>query len=166
MKVGILSDSHDRPGAVEGALSLFRSEKVDVVLHLGDVCVPEMLEVLRDSGLPLIGIFGNNDYDRAGLQEATGGAFREGPAVITLGERRVAMAHSFRELQPELEGPVNFDLVLFGHTHRPMTMRVGKALVINPGESCGLTHGSATCAVVDLDTMEARILAIPLPEEG
>ncbi|MBP2674755.1 MAG: hypothetical protein H6Q84_1595 [Deltaproteobacteria bacterium] len=37
--------------------------------------------------------------------------------------------------------------------------------MINPGETCGLTQGKATCAVVDLETMEARIVEIPLPGE-
>ena len=165
MKAGILSDTHDRLDAADAALALFLSEKVDIVLHLGDVCTPGILAGFLESGIPLIGVFGNNDYDRAGLQEATGGAFREGPTSRVLGERSVLMAHSYRELQPELEGRPGFDLVLFGHTHRSMTMRVGKTLVINPGETCGLTQGKATCAVVDLETMEARIVEIPLPGE-
>jgi putative phosphoesterase len=166
MIAGILSDSHDRLEAAEAALALFRSEKVDIVLHLGDVCSPGTLTGFRDSGIPLIGVFGNNDHDRAGLQEATGGAFREGPSAQTLGERSVLMAHSFRELQAELGGSGRFDLVLFGHTHRSMTMKVGKTLVINPGESCGLTQGKATCAVVDLETMEARVMDLPIPDAG
>ncbi|MEW6719941.1 MAG: metallophosphoesterase [Thermodesulfobacteriota bacterium] len=166
MKAGILSDTHDRQTAAEAVLELFRSEGVEVILHLGDVCSPEILAGFRASGIPMIGVFGNNDRDRDGLQEATGGAFLEGPAVRELGGRVVLMAHSFREMQTELGEPGRFDLVLFGHTHRSMTMRVGKALVINPGEACGLTQGKATCAVVDLDTMEARILEVSLPEAG
>ncbi len=166
MKAGILSDSHDRPAAVEGALALFREEGVGAILHLGDVCSPAILAGIGGSGIPLAGVFGNNDVDRAGLQGATGGAFRDGPFIHTLEERTILMAHSFNELQSELGGQGRFDLVLFGHTHRPLTMRVGKALVLNPGESCGLVHGKATCAVVDLETMVARILEIPLrPEE-
>jgi putative phosphoesterase len=53
-----------------------------------------------------------------------------------------------------------FDLILFGHTHRPLTMRMGKALVINPGETCGLMSGRPTCAVVDLDAMSSSIIDI------
>jgi len=45
-------------------------------------------------------------------------------------------------------------------------MRVGKAVVVNPGESCGLVRGKHTCAIVDLYTMEPRIVEIPLPEAG
>jgi len=161
MKAGIVSDSHNRRDAVDGALAFFRQEGVGIILHLGDVCEPETLSGCRASGVPLVGVFGNSDSDREGLQEATGGAFHDGPYVHTVGGRRVLMAHTFRELEPELGERGRFDLVLFGHTHRPLTMRVGKALVLNPGESCGFTRGKRTCAVVDLETMDARIVEIP-----
>ncbi len=163
MKAGILSDSHDQLAAVEGALGLFRGEGVGVILHLGDVCSPDALAGFRESGIPLVGVFGNGDHDREGLQEATGGAFHDGPFIHAVQGRKILMAHTFRELQPELGGQGRFDLVLFGHTHRPLTMRVGKALVLNPGESCGSMRGKHTCAIVDLETMEGRIVEIPAP---
>ena len=166
MKVGILSDSHDHRDAAEGALLLFRAEGVGMIFHLGDVCSPIVLAGYRDPSIPLRGVFGNNDEDRAGLQEATGGAFREGPHIETVDGRKVLLAHSYAQLQAELTGQGRFDLVLFGHTHRPLTMHVGRALVLNPGESCGLLRGKNTCAIVDLATMEPRIVEIPLPGTG
>jgi len=166
VKVGILSDTHDHRGAAEGALLLFRAEDVGMVLHLGDVCSPAVLAGYGYSGIPLRGVFGNNDFDRDGLQEATGGAFRRGPHLETVDGRKILLAHSYDQMQGELSGQGRFDLVLFGHTHRPLTMRVGKALVVNPGESCGLARGKSTCAIVDLATMEPRIVEISLPGTG
>jgi putative phosphoesterase len=166
VKVGIIADSHDNRAAAEGALLLFRAEEVGMVLHLGDVCSPVVLSGYRDPAIPFLGVFGNNDSDRDGLQEATGGAFRQGPRIETVDGRKILLAHSYDQLQGELSGQGRFDLVLFGHTHRPLTMRVGKALVLNPGESCGLTRGKNTCAIVDLATMEPRIVEIPLPGTG
>ncbi|MGE5283522.1 MAG: metallophosphoesterase [Actinomycetota bacterium] len=163
VKVGILSDSHDHMGAAGAALQLFRAEGVGVVFHLGDVCSPAVLAGYADPAIPLRGVFGNNDSDRDGLQEATGGAFRQGPRIETVDGRKILLAHSYDQLRGELTRQGRFDLVLFGHTHRPLTMRVGKALVVNPGESCGLIRGKSTCAIVDLATMEPRIVEIPLP---
>ena len=71
------------------------------------------------------------------------------------------MAHSFDELQEEIGEGGKFDLILFGHTHRPLTMRIGRALIMNPGEACGFLSGKPTCAVIDLDTMEGSIREIP-----
>ena len=137
-----------------------------MVLHLGDVCSPAVLAAFGNPAIPFLGVFGNNDSDRDGLQEATGGSFRQGPRIETVGGRTILLAHSYDQLQGELNGRGRFDLVLFGHTHRPLTMHVGKALVVNPGESCGLTRGKNTCAIVDLATMEPRIVEIPLPGTG
>ena len=164
MKAGILSDSHDQAAAVASALERFRAEGVGVILHLGDVCAPSVLAGYRESGIPLLAVFGNNDDDRDGLQDATGGAFRQGPRVEEVAGRRILMAHTFEELQPELSERGRFDLVLFGHTHRPLTMRVGRALVLNPGESCGFLRGKHTCAIVDLETMEPLLLEFPVAE--
>ncbi|WP_331017658.1 metallophosphoesterase [Candidatus Deferrimicrobium sp.] len=166
MKVGILSDSHDHRDAAAGALLLFRAERVGMVLHLGDVCSPVVLAGYADRSIPFLGVFGNCDADRDGLQQATGGAFRQGPHIEAVDGRKILLAHSYDQLQGELSGQGRFDLVLFGHTHRPLTMRVGKALVLNPGEACGLVRGKNTCAIVDLATMEPRIVEIPLPEAG
>ncbi len=158
MKVGVLSDSHDNRVGAADVLSLFMRERVEAILHLGDVCSPQIMEPFRSSGIPFVGVFGNNDADRAGLQAASGNRFNRGPHICEIGGRRILMSHSFDELQGEIGDGGKFDLVLFGHTHRPLTMRVGRALVINPGEACGFMSGKATCAVIDLDTMSACIL--------
>ncbi len=160
MKVGILSDTHDARDKAMEALSLFLAEGAGTILHLGDVCRPTLLSPFRACGIPLIGVFGNNDADRQGLSHASGEAFRPGPRMPVVGGRRILMAHTFRELEPEIGKGGKYDLILFGHTHRPLTMRVGRALVLNPGEGCGLSGGTPTCAVVDLASMEARILPI------
>lgn len=165
MKVGILSDSHNYRQGAEGALRRFLEEHVDVILHLGDVCSPETLNGFRHAGIPLIGVFGNNDDDRQGLREVSGNSFHRGPYMPVIGGKRILMAHSFDELQGEIGEGGKFDLILFGHTHRTLTMRVGQALVLNPGEACGFVTGRSSCAVVDLDTMGSRILEIE-PEES
>lgn len=176
MKAGILSDTHDHVASAEGALDLFLREKVEVIIHLGDVCTGPTLTRFGRCGIPLIGVFGNNDADQEGIRSAVGGdAFLPGSRLEEIDGRIVLMAHSFDALQEKIDGRGRFDLVLFGHTHRPLTMRMGRALVINPGEGCGLLTGRATCAVVDLADLTARILPVPpagerpgsgLPEMG
>jgi putative phosphoesterase len=159
MRIGILSDSHDNRETAGDALSLFLRERVRTVLHLGDVCSPSVLDPFRAAAVPILGVFGNNDGDRQGMQAVSGNGFERGPRVLTLDGRKILMSHIFDELQGRIGGG-GFDLILFGHTHRPLTMRVGSAVVINPGEACGFTSGRPTCAVVDLETMGARILDI------
>jgi len=160
VKAGILSDSHDHREGADAALRRFLEEGVDVILHLGDVCSPEILRGFHASGIPMVGVFGNNDSDREGLQAASGNGFHRGPHMPVIGGVRILMAHAFDELQAEIGEGGKFDLILFGHTHRTLTMRIGRAMVLNPGEACGFVTGRATCAVVDLDRMEPRILEV------
>lgn len=160
MKAGILADSHDNRESAAEILSLFLRERVGAILHLGDVCAPPTLTPLCAGGIPILGVFGNNDVDRAGLQKISGNRFHRGPHICEIAGRKILMSHIFDELQGEIGEGGKFDLILFGHTHRPLTMRVGRALVINPGEACGFMSGRSTCAVIDLETMAARILDV------
>jgi putative phosphoesterase len=166
MKAGIISDTHDNLEAARNAARLFLREGVEVIFHLGDVVSPIAISPFERKDVRLVAAFGNNDTDRDGLQLASKRAFGRGPRIVEAGGRKILMGHSFDELQKELAGARGrFDLVLFGHTHRPLVMRVGRALVLNPGEGGGHVSGRATCAVVDLETMEARILDIPAAPE-
>lgn len=164
MKVGILSDTHDDEASAREALALFRRERVDAIFHLGDVTLPRVIEPFAGNGVPFVAVYGNNDVDKEGLQRASGNAFAREPRIVEIGGRRVLLGHIFDRLHRELAPGAVFDLILFGHTHRPATMRMGKALVVNPGEACGLMSGRRTCAIVDLSTAEARI--VDLPGEG
>lgn len=43
------------------------------------------------------------------------------------------------------------DVVVLGHTHDPMRIPVGEALIVNPGSVCGReSFGSHTCAILTL----------------
>jgi len=104
-----------------------------MVLHLGDVCSPSVLAGYDDPAIPLRGVFGNNDSD---LRRAAGDGGRpsgRGPTSKRWTGGRSSSPHSYDQLQGELSGQGRFDLVLFGHTHRPAHDAVGKALVVNPG---------------------------------
>jgi putative phosphoesterase len=42
------------------------------------------------------------------------------------------------------------DIMILGHTHTPMIIHVGSAMVVNPGSVCGShAYGSGTCAILD-----------------
>ena len=60
-------------------------------------------------------------------------AFRQGPRIETVDGRKILFAHSYNQLQGELSGQGRFDLVLFGHTHRPYLKADEGRLYVNPG---------------------------------
>ncbi len=156
MKVGLLSDTHDRVPAVEALLARLAEAEVQMVLHCGDYCAPFALAPFRAAGIPLLGTFGRNDGDRDALRAAAGalpagGELVESPHSFELGGRRLLLVH---DLGDALARSVDaHDVVVFGCSHRPETRQRGGSLLVNPGEACGWLLGEPRAAVLDLETL-------------
>lgn len=127
MKIGVISDTHGllRPEVFPAF------EGVDQILHAGDLGSLDLLPEL-EAIAPVVGVWGNTDgMDvRARLPET---------ASVTFGGLEVAVLHGHQYGRP---GPAviaaahpDADLVVFGHTHRPVIEQVGSTLVINPGSA-------------------------------
>ncbi|MBP1660311.1 MAG: phosphodiesterase, family, partial [Candidatus Aminicenantes bacterium] len=53
-----------------------------------------------------------------------------------------------------------FDLVIFGHTHRPLVESRDGVLLINPGEAGGWLRGKSTVALLDPAALTADIITL------
>jgi putative phosphoesterase len=164
MKVGVVSDLHNNVAALEYARHQLVG--CDLVFNLGDLVSDysvssEIIRVTRDRGL--VSIAGDHEKsillhpgsrlrdrltpeDRAFLQSLP--SRRE----LTLDGRRVMVAHGApwddpRDYRCQYVYPddkaallrlssVDADVILLGHTHTAMSLRLGSVLVVNPG-SCG-----------------------------
>lgn len=161
MKIGIVSDTHGHVKRTRVAASLLTQANVDVVLHCGDVGSPE---VIRQLDLwPGHFVAGNVDQgiknmlaNAVSQRQAWHGEF----ADLVLDERRIAIAHGHdRKRLESCLASEEYDLVCCGHTHQARRRRVGKTLLLNPG---ALYRSAApSCAVVDLATLEVRMLLLP-----
>ncbi len=150
MRIGIISDTHDNLIYVQKAVARFNQERVEQVVHCGDIVAPFVLDVFRGLMAPLTIIFGNCDGDRLTLTErAQSYGFRisSGPFQIVLAGKEVLVSHQPETLLPEC------DYYLHGHTHKPR-YEVGRPVVVNPGEACGWLTGKSTIAVLDLLSAE------------
>jgi putative phosphoesterase len=163
VRVGILSDTHDRVPAVEALLARFAEAGVALVLHCGDYCAPFALGPFRDARLPLLGTFGRNDGDRDALRAAAGalpagGELVESPHSVELGGRTVLLVH---DLGDALARSVDaHDVVVFGCSHRPEARQRGSSLLVNPGEACGWLIGEPRAAVLDLTDLRVEPLSL------
>lgn len=100
MRIAVLADTHDRvPPSLPSRL-----ESADEIWHLGDVCEPEILEILNVAGIPLHVVIGNNE------------AHDLWPLHKTL-ERAGTRFHLIHI--PPKRAPARVDVVLHGHTHVP-----------------------------------------------
>ncbi|AUB55470.1 MAG TPA: metallophosphoesterase [Methanobacterium subterraneum] len=151
--IGIMSDSHDHMGGIRAAVKVFNQEKVELVVHAGDLISPFTAGAFDKLHAPLEAIFGNNDGERRGLMAAYAELcpledFKE----LEVDGRKIALIHGTTEaLVDALRESGKFDLVIRGHTHR-MEVTEGLTMVVNPGETCGYLSGDKT--VVLLDTQD------------
>jgi putative phosphoesterase len=159
MLVGMLADSHDDMEALRRAVDLFNRRRAAIVVHAGDFCSPFTREVLGDLEGEFAGIFGNNDGDRLTLLERYEGALHRPPWVTSLGGRRAVLVHE-PVLVDSLAASGDFDLVVYGHTHRAAVRRKGGTLTVNPGKTARLHRGEATVALLDTEGMEVEIVPL------
>jgi uncharacterized protein len=131
MKAVVLSDTHSPrrwkgcPPAVAAQL-----ESADVILHAGDVCTVDVLELLAQFA-PVHAVLGNND----GPDVRAWGAAET--ATLDLAGLRVGMIHDAGPKEGRLARlrsrfPES-DLVVFGHSHIPLQAVEGDFGIFNPG---------------------------------
>lgn len=159
MLVGVISDTHDHIGNIITALELFKEKNVELVVHCGDIVAPFCLDYFNSSGIDWIGVFGNNDGEIEILLKKSNNRLTKAPREENIGGRRVLVVH-YHYFVDKLAGTGYYDLILYGHTHKPEISNVGGTLIVNPGEACGLLTGKATVAIVNLESMKAEILEI------
>ncbi len=162
MKVGLLSDTHDRLPAIDSLVKYMQSKGVQLVLHAGDFVAPFALMPFVEASMPVIGIFGRNDGDREGLrafaQRGVGIELFESPHSLELGGQRILMVHELAEVnQRSIEG---HGIVVHGFTHREEMKERGETLIVNPGEGCGWLHGEPGGAILDLETRDVQFFKL------
>ena len=155
MRIGIVSDTHDRI-----LPELFRAlAGVDEILHAGDVCTAGALAEI-EAIAPVTAVHGNMD-ERAlfdGLPEER--RIERGGFTITLlhghrlrrGRLKDYVAR-YRESAP--------DLVVFGHSHEPLSEAVGGTRYFNPGTAGGIGR-SPTVGILTIEDGELAVRHVDL----
>ena len=122
MRIGLIADTHglfrpDVAGAFKG---------VELIFHAGDVGSIDVLAEL-DCLAPVVAVRGNVDSSELRL-----------PATLVreIGGVGICVTHGNEVGSPtpdRLASRYRADVIVFGHTHRPIVRRVGATLVVNPG---------------------------------
>jgi hypothetical protein len=120
--IGLVSDTHGliRDGLFE-ALS-----GVSQILHAGDVGGRPILDALSVIA-PVLAVYGNVDPPDGVLPDAIN---------TEAGGLSVHVSHGHELGSPapaKLLARYGADIIVFGHTHRPLVHRDGNRLVVNPG---------------------------------
>jgi len=133
MRVAVLSDTHaprhwkTLPVRVAEIVT-----GVDLILHAGDVCVPQVLDELA-AFAPVRVVLGNND----GFDIAAWGAPEK--IELDLDGLAVAMIHDSGPAQGRIRRMrrrfPEADLVVYGHSHIPMDLTENGLRIFNPGSA-------------------------------
>lgn len=164
MKIGIIADTHDNLPVIDRAVKRLNEEKVQLVLHAGDYVAPFSVLRFKPLEAKLIGIFGNNDGDYQFLKKRfkeINAEIRGRFAEVIVDGVKIAMLHGEEmELLESLIGTGSYDVIVHAHSHEAKIERKGKTLVINPGEACGYLTGKSTLALLDTQSLDAKIVEL------
>ena len=175
MKLGIISDTHDRLESLGKAIEIFKSEKVEMIVHCGDWISPFTIEYFdnycQKIGLkvPVKSVIGNNIGDIPRMIERNQALANpiEFSAKITLeftfDGKRVAVFHGHdNAILDSLIASKLYDIVLTGHTHVKRNERIDGVLVVNPGTTCFAANSKiipkASVAVYNSQTGEVKFI--------
>jgi len=159
MKLGIISDTHDRLPTFRRAIAMFERLKVDAILHAGDYVAPFAAKLIAPDvqRIPVYCVYGNNDGERKGLK-AVLPQIVEGPLKIRLGGRNIVMHHFIDWLKPA--DYAEADIIITGHTHSVVNEIKDGKLFLNPGECCGWVNDLCTVALLDTETAKAEVVQV------
>lgn len=159
MRIGLLSDTHDRLPAIDAALAVFAQQGVEAILHPGDLVAPFAARRLLAWKGPLYLTYGNNDGERKGLKTVLP-QIQDGPLLIDLADQKILLHHYLDWCKPA--DLARARIVVTGHTHEIVNEVRDGQLFLNPGECCGWVTGRSTIAVLDTDAFSADIVELTL----
>jgi hypothetical protein len=144
----VISDTHNlvRPEALKALRGC------EQILHAGDICNPAVLDALRAIA-PVSAVRGNNDSG-AGIDDLPE------QRTVVIGDTTVLVVHDIADVPAKLDG---VDVVITGHSHKPLIERRGTTLFLNPGSAgprrfkLPITLG---VMLIDRDQVDAQIVTL------
>jgi putative phosphoesterase len=156
-RVGLISDTHvlaNLDGMHEEIVTCFREQEVGLILHLGDIFSPRVLDVLEEAA-PVIAV---QDIKEVPSADPRMSVTRR---VIGVGGKKIGMVHDLSWPPPAIDAhteirfppdPLDYvlqrkfgewvDVVVFGHTHEELMHWHEGVFFMNPGSATypGVRH--------------------------
>ena len=148
--IGVISDTHGHlPAGVQKAF-----EKVDLIIHAGDVGDEKVLKELSQMA-PIVAVSGNMDSEKWASNLPTSECIEIGPTVVY-----VVHIPNRIEVAP---GDSEFKAIITGHTHRPDVYERNGITFLNPGSASYPKFGHpASVALLKLqrDALNVRLIEL------
>ena len=128
LKLGILSDSHTQTTMHQEVVAHLLEMGAEYLIHAGDIMLEEHLQLLEDTPVPYVCVYGNNDTSLIPLYGQYK-MYRE-PHYFTIDTLKIKLMHMPYYMNADA------DIVISGHTHMFDCSLNNGTLFINPGEVC------------------------------
>lgn len=149
MKIGIISDTHTKVKKAKEALDMLIENGAEFIVHAGDVCEYETLELLKNCGKRYVVVYGNNDAHLVKYHNSFN--LVQEPYYFKLAETTFKLMHLPFYMAPDTE------IVISGHTHEFHSDFVNGTLFLNPGESCARNKSISECAMLEVKNKKLKV---------
>jgi len=163
--LGVLSDTHvpHRTSVIsQKVIDDFRIRNVDYVLHLGDFTSYQAYQqLIKTFGKEkVIAIRGNMDFDKKLKTELPK------KIKVEILNHKVLMVHGMGGPEMIIERLIDkfnllnseYDIVIFGHTHRALSKKRSGILFFNPGTAVKTDGGSYGYLIVSKNNFKSEII--------
>ena len=163
MIIAVMSDSHDNIWNLRKALAIIKEKSAGMIIHCGDFVAPFMLKELNEAGIPVHGVFGNNDGDQYLLTKFSLTTFINIKLYDLIGNVDIngfSVAFTHQDVVGEALASTNkYKMVCYGHSHKHIIKNIAKTILLNPGEIMGKDGYPGFCFV---DTPTSKIQRVEL----
>lgn len=161
MKIGVISDTHIPERAQDIPQEIYSAFKdVDLILHAGDLLTLDVIKSLEKI-CPVKAVYGNMDSPqiRKALKEKE---------IIEVNNFKIGLIHG----RGGPSGLVSFakeafkdkmDIIVFGHSHRPLNEKISNILFFNPGSATDTVFATyRSYGIIEInDKIKAKIVRLP-----
>lgn len=164
MLIAICSDSHDNLVNIQTFLDYCEKNKVETIIHCGDITTKETQQMFVDNfGGQIFFADGNADIHKQIEHKKTNRFQKIKRAPVPFIEFaadniKIAACHK-KDKAFRLANSNNYNLVFYGHTHKPWQDKINKTYVINPGTLAGMFM-RATFAVYDTAMKKLELIVL------
>lgn len=158
-RLGILSDSHGRRERTAIAVELLRSQGAEILVHLGDLEDPSILEELLGGEAHVVPGNMDDPGEIASVARSLGIGCPGISGELEIAGRRIAFTHGHRVSEMDRLLAARPAYLLHGHTHLARDERFDGVRIVNPGA----LHRASPFSVAVLDPAADLVLPIVVP---
>ena len=159
-KIAIISDTHNNFIRGEKVRDILKKEGINFIIHCGDIGEKDYLKKIFKK-FEVRAVLGNADDGYGTIEE-----YQELPNIVVYKDRgeeiinnkRISFNH-YPEIAKKIAKTEKYDFVFYGQTHKPWEEKIGKTILLNPGNVSGILYNS-TFAIYDFKIKEFKLIII------